>query len=206
MNLHPGYALALDTSALGALLWWRPGGAACRVMGGKESQRLRGVCVVAIWCLVGIPFAFRMGSYRSASLTETGTIVGDAESVVLEPEQWVGKRFPLVDYIDIGQRLAAEKWIVVLYHDDCPACKQAIPKYEELARGWGRELPRARIALIQVRQQSGCADPLVSPDSPCVLGHLMDVKDWFVTAPVEVRLDGGIVKKVVVVDASGRRA
>jgi hypothetical protein len=51
-----------------------------------------------------------MGSYYTeTTLSDAGEIIGDGKIVVLEPEKWIGKRFPLLDYIDIGDRLKEGK-------------------------------------------------------------------------------------------------
>ena len=87
---------------------------------------------VLLWLSLGIPAAFAMSSYTDTTLSDAGEIIGDGKTVVLEPEKWIGKRFPLLDYIDIGDKLKEGSWVVVLYHHDCPKCKEAMPKYEEL--------------------------------------------------------------------------
>jgi len=53
---------------------------------------------------------------------------------VLEPGEWVGKKLPILEQIDIGERLRAGNWLVLLYHYDCPGCAEAIPMYEQMAR------------------------------------------------------------------------
>lgn len=46
---------------------------------------------------------------------------------VLEPETWVGKELPILDNIDIGERLKKGAWLILFYHHDCPDCARAIP-------------------------------------------------------------------------------
>ena len=43
----------------------------------------------------------------------------------------MGKRFPLLDYVDVGETLKDGKWLVVLYHHDCPKCMEEIPRFQD---------------------------------------------------------------------------
>ena len=50
--------------------------------------------------------------------------------VVLKPEAWVGKRFPLIGYIELDLTLAELSkgcWLVALYRHDCSHCKDVVP-------------------------------------------------------------------------------
>jgi hypothetical protein len=107
---------------------------------------------------------------------------------VLEPETWVGKELPILPYVDIGEQLATGNWLLVLYHYDCPDCSRAIPMYEQMARDMEGNEDVLRIALVEVPPYG---QSLVSRDSPCVLGRLTDVKEWFVTTPAIVLLTNG---------------
>ncbi len=53
---------------------------------------------------------------------------------VLEPGEWAGKELPILEHIDIGDRLKAGNWLVLLYHYDCPGCAEAIPNVRVQAR------------------------------------------------------------------------
>jgi len=44
---------------------------------------------------------------------------------VLEPQTWVGKELPILDYMDIGDKLSNGNWLVLFYHHDCPDCAEA---------------------------------------------------------------------------------
>lgn len=104
---------------------------------------------------------------------------------VLEPETWVGKKLPILEYIDIGKQLETGTWLVLLYHHDCPDCAAAIPKYEKMARDFAGNEAFLQIALIEVPPYG---QGQVSRNSSCVPGRLADTKDWFVTTPAVVLL------------------
>ena len=113
-----------------------------------------------------------------------------AKYEVLEPETWVGRELPVLEYIDIAETLRTGTWLVLLYHYDCPDCGWAIPMYEQMARDLEGNEDFLRIALIAV-PPSGRGP--VSLDSPCTLGRLADVKQWFVTTPAVGLICGGRV-------------
>ncbi|NIU14382.1 MAG: hypothetical protein GWN76_10340 [candidate division Zixibacteria bacterium] len=109
---------------------------------------------------------------------------------VLEPETWVGKKLPILGHIDIAYSLKKGNWLVLLYHHDCPDCAAAIPKYEKMARDFAGNEDFLQIALIEVPPY---AQVQASRNSPCVLGRLAAVKQWFVTTPAVALLTDGQV-------------
>ena len=109
---------------------------------------------------------------------------------VLEPETWVGKKLPILEYVDIGKQLEKGTWLVLLHHHDCHDCQIAIPKYQLISRDLAGNDDFLRIALIEVPPYG---QGQVSRNSPCVLGRLADTKDWFVTTPAVALLKDGQV-------------
>jgi hypothetical protein len=69
---------------------------------------------------------------------------------VLEPETWVGQKLPLLEHIDIGEKLSKGNWLILLYHHDCPDCIKAIAKYEQMARNLAGNGGFGRQALIEL--------------------------------------------------------
>ncbi|MHC4178550.1 MAG: MauE/DoxX family redox-associated membrane protein [Planctomycetota bacterium] len=193
--VSPWYTLLLDVAAVAALVCWRPAPRDPPVRVSVGVSR-RGVAAIAgVYLLAGIPAAVAMGTYRAATLSGAGIILGHGDVVVLEPRAWVGRRFPLLDYIDIGDQLAAGQWIVVLYHHDCPTCQEVIPDYARLARVSAASSGAPQVALIELPPYGSRT---FSFGASCRQGRLSAVKDWFVASPVECTLDGGLVAKVSV--------
>ena len=110
---------------------------------------------------------------------------------VLEPETWVGKELPILEYIDIAEQLRQGAWLVLFYHHDCPDCAVAIPQYEQMARDLAGNEEFLRIAFMAVPPYG---QGPVSENSPCTLGKLAAVKEWFVTTPAVALLTDGRVK------------
>lgn len=170
---------------MASLLNWRP----------KESffaiQRVAVVLMLSL--LIGVPAAFVIGSYKPTTLSEFGEIIGDGKIVVLEPEKWIGKRFPLLDYIDIGDKLKEGRWLVLLYHHDCPDCRQAIENLSHEKSFKGEE---TRVALIEVPPYGDTKTRVALSEIRVTLGRLDETRDWFVSTPTKAWLDSNEVRAV----------
>lgn len=130
--------------------------------------------------------------FEASTISDEGVFLGGGEIVVLEPETWTGKRFPLLAHIDRGERLANGHWIVLLYHHDCPQCLETLPRYEALAETAADDRVPS-VALVEV-PPFGPSDNL--PLSRAHRARLRDTKDWFVQTPTEILLADGTVTAV----------
>ena len=102
---------------------------------------------------------------------------------VLEPETWIGKRLPILDYIDIGKQLETGNWLVLFYHYDCPDCQKAISEYEQLACNNTDNKDFPQIAFIEVPPYD---QGRISTNSSCVVGRLSNTKEWFIATPIAI--------------------
>jgi hypothetical protein len=211
--VNPWYTFILDLTAVAALLLCRPARrAVCSLVppagegvgmrpsasprpfsGEGPGVRARLGWVFGVFLAAGIPAAFAMGTCQAATINDSGDIFGDSQFVVLEPETWVGKRFPLLKYIDIGDQLAHRGWLVVLYDHDCPRCQEAIPQYQRFASGWMTRSGGAQVALVEMPPYSERDEREAWDTRSCVHGRLDDLKQWFVRAPVQIVLRQGFV-------------
>ena len=111
--------------------------------------------------------------------------------VVVEPEQWVDKEFPLSSHIDIGHELMKGDWIVLMYHYDCPKCQEVVAAYEREAETHAASA--RRIALVEIPPWTPTR---VMVGGACRHGRLDRSHDWFVEAPLHLLISAG---KVVLV-------
>jgi len=109
---------------------------------------------------------------------------------VLEPETWVGKELPILQHIDIADKLRTGNWLILLYHHDCSDCAKAIPMYGQMARDLAGNEDFLRIAFVEVPPYG---NSIIGTISPCTYGQLHNMKDWFVTTPSVVLLADSIV-------------
>ncbi len=144
---------------------------------------------------VGVPAALLMARYEPASLAADGELAGDGGVIVLDPETWLGKPFPLSSHIDIGDSLSRGRWVLLFYHHDCAQCQQAVLRRERSARPSKDGTPSDSIALIEVPPLGSLPHATDGKDG-LIYAHLDDSRDWFVATPLEVILDNGIVRAV----------
>lgn len=88
-EVDPRYTLVLDLALLASVMAGRPR------LETSPTRRHRAAVVLVALLGTGIPGAVAMASARSASVTDKGDILCNGCLVVLEPEGWVGKQFPL---------------------------------------------------------------------------------------------------------------
>jgi len=200
VHVNPWITLfAVDLPAVVALAVFRPGPMflrdLCRLA--REQESIRALAREFFSPLPSIP---RFGATAALAIVVLGVsapllalnkpAVVTSAYEVLEPETWVGKRLPILDHIDIGDKLEKGTWLLLLYHHDCPDCIKAIAKYEQMARDLAGNEDFLRIALIEVPPYGLLP---ISETTPCALGRLPDTKEWFVTTPAAALISEGKV-------------
>ena len=194
VDVNPWITLfAIDIPAVIALSAFRPGLSLQPVMSFLRKQEPIGAVLIEF--LTPLPslrrlvIAFTIGfttlCVTTPILAFNAPVKVTSSYEVLEPETWIGKELPILEYIDIAELLKKGTWLVLFYHHDCPDCAEAIPKYEQMARDLADSEDFLRIALIEVPPYGR---DLASKPSPCALGQLANVKEWFITTPAMVLL------------------
>jgi len=204
VEMSPWHTLILDVGVLAALIAFR------RQAGRGESRsrfgRLRlsaAVVLAAAGCLTaGVSIA----SYQPATLSDDGVIIGDDRFVVLEPDRWIGKPLPLLSHIDAGAKLGEGRWTLLLYHHDCPHCREALPKIRKLARTFSStsetERSQGRFALVEMPPYCPKDSPARISDADCTIARLSNKRDWFAVSPTLISLEDGKVSTVLEGDIS----
>jgi hypothetical protein len=185
--VNPWYTLVLDLSTVTALAIFRPRPEPVRA---PPTPRYRLATAIVAILAAGVPSGIAIASYAPVAVSEEGDLVDAGGIVILEPEKWVGKPFPLLKYIDIGDQLAKGKWVVFLYHHDCPKCRKAIPKYlRSMAQEVGGQSEASRVAFVEMPPYGPYG--VISPDGAYALGRLADKWEWFASTPLVVLLVDG---------------
>jgi len=132
--------------------------------------------------------------WKPANIAEDGLISGQGV-VLLEPNEWLGRRMPLLPYVKTTENLGAGTWMVVLIHLDCPKCQAVLPTYEEMARDWKERGLSSRVVVVVVPagRPEGARDGIPPLDSSCTHGRLSDEREWFVQTPTVIKLEEGTV-------------
>ena len=112
---------------------------------------------------------------------------------VLGPETWVRKKLPILEHIDIGTQLKESNWIALFYHHDCQDCIEAITKCEQMSQELTGNGNILQVAIIEVPPYD---QKFTNRNSPCLFGCISDDKKWFISTPLIVLLQKGMVVAV----------
>ncbi|GAH70477.1 unnamed protein product, partial [marine sediment metagenome] len=109
--------------------------------------------------------------------------IGQTPNEVTGIEQ-AAAEWPLLEYIDIADSLRSGIAIVLLYHYDCPDCREAIPLYEQMNRDLADNYETVKIAFIEVPPYGLAAEDPVGAETACLKGKLDASKKWYFTTPL----------------------
>lgn len=135
-----------------------------------------------------------MAGHGASALFDGGDIIGDDAIVLLEPETWIGKRFWLLGYIDIGDKLNEGKWLVLLYHHSCNKCQNAIKHLRKTLRASGLE----QVVLIEMPPYADSEALAGCPGVNSAQGRLdiSRVKEWFAETPILLESHDGYIVRI----------
>lgn len=190
LKVNPWWMLMVDVTMVIALLCSRSF---------DDSRRLvRPVFFVWPVGMMALVVSWGVWQFESSTVTADGLVDGNSPIVILEPEDWVGKQFPLTKFLvdETGEMnpssLLKGKWVAVFYQHSCPKCQESLPAYQSRA-GDLQSRKQTATALIEVPPFGG------PPRTSLGIAHyyrLDGKRDWFVQAPVELELEDGIVRRV----------
>ena len=200
-GISPAWTLALDVGAVVALARHGLTGFVERTASQGDGLRTglaaAAATTVAVATCVGLPLALLAAGGRGAALVPGGRQLADSNFVILEPDEWVGKPFPLLPETSIPEDLRQGNWWVVLYRPDCPHCQDVLP---ELVERFGHPSTGAwRLALVNISNDAGdgLLERAVAGAGQVAWGQLSTNKEWFVTPPVALQLQVGVVQRVL---------
>jgi hypothetical protein len=186
VHVHPIYTAVFDAVMVVAISIARPGNR-------HGLQWIRPVLLSALPIMVGtVSGAAGIIAHREGRTFEAEDDFAPGQLVVLEPEKWVGKRLPILKYIDKHEELSGGKWTIILYRHDCYECREEVPKFQEKAQENAGQYDGGGMAFVEMPPY-GKTDELIPPQSPCLSCRLNDAHDWFVQTPVVIRVNDGVV-------------
>ena len=110
--------------------------------------------------------------------------------ITRETEEW-----PMLKHIDVADSLRNGVVVVLLYHWDCPNCREAIRKYNKMCSELGGGEGSMRFAFIEIPPYGQEKDNPVPQDTSCLKGRLDSSKQWYITTPLVVLIENGTVIK-----------
>jgi uncharacterized protein DUF1573/methylamine utilization protein MauE len=193
VQVNPWYTLILDVAIVVWSLVFRPSLDPPATTSNDRGHRRRLAVGIVLFLVAGIPVSIAMLGYEPSRLDTSGNIVGDEQFVVLEPETWVGKQFPLAGHIDSGDQLMTGRWTVVLFSHDCPGCQELVPQLVDRIKGDTMAAAMGRLALVELPPYGPRQELEEKEKLGATYCRLSEKHDWFVGTPVVLLLEGGLV-------------
>lgn len=208
ITVNPWMMFLLDVAAVGALCVFGTSGASpvavfrgSLIRRGRSNASLRIainallLCtVMSIGCVVGWTAARPKEAVTGKSHT-----VDPRQTVVLDPQTWIGHPFPLLNEIDTGNELRSGQWLILLYQAGCSTCDTARQKLETTVPNDQRQCMIISVPPHATDDNStgvGVAQALVRR------GRLNETSNWSIHVPVSMTLSDGYVVSIVHRDPS----
>jgi hypothetical protein len=186
--IAPWQMVILDVAALGALVLCSP--PSCK----PPLSRFLEVVIPTMFGF-GAFLAFQINWLTPLHFDEGANSEGHGSTFFLEPEQWVGREFPLFKHIEKAKELQKGEWLIVLFRPECELCHKTIAKLA-LSK-------MQKIALVEISpNEQFHSFPESDPARFAFHGRLDSFHDWFIRAPAILFLTDGVVQRV----ASSERA
>lgn len=110
-----------------------------------------------------------------------------------EPVEQAGVLWDKLDHISQNEKLSAGMWIVLMFHHDCPDCREAIPKYQAIAPNFEGSID---FAFIEIPPYGDLTELNIDENSTVLVDRLDQSKDWIIQTPRTLLLVDGVVIKV----------
>jgi len=138
---------------------------------------------VAIPTFIILPvLAAALVFYKPAEVTE--------EYEIVHPEKWaVGSEWLLLKHIDIAETINKGFAVVLMYHYDCPDCKEAIPYFEKINPDLAGN--QITVAFVSIPPYGLPEEEPVPAETACLKGRLDESKEWIILTPLVVVLKDG---------------
>jgi hypothetical protein len=119
------------------------------------------------------------------------------KSITLEPNSWLGKKFPLLEYIEVNDEfdlneLKSGEWTVLLYHNDGLLCQEILAKLKKQHS----EENLARLLILGVPDGKMYRENMSIELNRVKRGSLKRDLNWFVQTPVRIMVKDGLVRSV----------
>ncbi|MDO5576548.1 MAG: hypothetical protein Q4F84_05670 [Fibrobacter sp.] len=157
------------------------------------EERHKIVFLIGIWLFSGI-FCYEIIKECSfQTLVEIGQVIDNGKTVQLEPLLWIGKEFPLTNYIIPSRKDMKGIDSVLLYRPGCPVCEEIITLLNK-----DQILHKRNLIMLEIRGVRNIFDWKKSDDSAQYDNiHLTTEVNWFLESPILLKLHNNIVTQVI---------
>jgi uncharacterized membrane protein YphA (DoxX/SURF4 family) len=193
-TVHPWITAIFDIGVVGVLVYFRPIASLSFSVFLNEVLNYKRYCealanrrffiVVLLWIILTCPIIWFCSSFKTATIGATGELEFASKNITLEPDKWIGFKFPLLPFLDkvtVDQLTTGQKKVVLLRFD-CEDCKVLVEGI----------LDKEQYIFITIPSEKNNVDKFTVPK----YSILSDRYEWWVGTPFVFTLDDGIVKKV----------
>ncbi|MCY2929460.1 MAG: hypothetical protein NTV86_08185 [Planctomycetota bacterium] len=188
--VNPWYTFVLDAAVVTALLTFRPKPGRNE---GAARARWRAIEGLGAFVVLGAAAGLGIASGSPERVTQDGQVSGPGRMVLLRPQEWPGKGFPLLTHMEGGGELARGRWVVMLFRKNCLSCREAMPRYRTMARAI-RQRYGAGMAMVELARPEPGSRPRGADADGVVWLELDPGREWFVTSPTVAVLSEGVVE------------
>ncbi len=200
VSVNPWITAGIDGLAVLVLHLARPADRSNRILSMRPKHRLAfgllGLVILGsgAWWVVGA---------QATRLNNKDEVPGSM--IVLDPQDWIGRRLPLLSQIDSGEQLSFGDWLIVLYRSDCQSCHEQLPLlFTALRRIHLGSERRTLVALVEVPSNS-LRPSFLGNERPDAWVKLPAGPQWIVQTPLFLRVqDGNVREAAFTVDAALR--
>ncbi|MDR2406773.1 MAG: DoxX family protein [Bacteroidales bacterium] len=199
VSISPWISMTLDLMITGLLLIFLPKNFFCpKILCGELTElrhKSKIITVIVIWLVITVPIMFAMLSVSFVTLTEKSHLSENEKSITLEPNNWFGKRFPLLAYIEFDDNdfkqedLKTGEWTILLYHNDCLKCQEILAKLENRHNNENLE----KLVVLEVSRKEVHQKYINTEQIHVKKGSLQRDREWFVQTPVWIVLKNELV-------------
>ncbi|MDR2171773.1 MAG: hypothetical protein LBP59_16640 [Planctomycetaceae bacterium] len=188
-EINPWFTTVLDLMIVLILVVFRPKEIIFKLqnffMELGNFKRFRLVIIfVLTWFLVTVPITFILVSAKFETFTSNSVLNGHEKSIVIEPSQWIGKDFPLSQFLEdtVVDKVVKGEQNIVLFNFDCEECKRVVENIHN----------KSSYIFIAIPSEKNNKVLFDLPE----YSMLPDKYQWWADTPIIIVLENGIVKKI----------
>jgi uncharacterized membrane protein YphA (DoxX/SURF4 family) len=188
--VNPWFTMTFDCSIV--ILLWRffP-----KINSSDRTDKSKIFSFVVSWLVISVSLTWGMLTYKPAFLTTDGKIIGDSQAVILYPHEWIDKKFPLLEYVDVPKDISSGKWVLILYRADCTKCEKHFVRLRE--QDDFQNNSDVNFACLEIDGLSQNSLRYRFDNGKWNWGSLKSMKRWFVETPTILEIEDGNVKTVI---------
>jgi hypothetical protein len=187
VSVNPWFTMLFDLLVIGLLVYLRPNkSSADKLKYFFYHYNSRLILCIGVFVLLGCTVYSWIVQKTYERLEHFGQIL-ENHVVQLNPESWIGKEFPLRDYIVEGQEIMQRKWTILLVRPGCEHCAKV--KTQLIQNSKQNQISVAFLDIASKISQPNISEKIRN-------NRLVSEVTWVVNTPVVLVLQDGIVQDV----------